>query len=100
MARRGHDTRERIRHYLIQCQSQGEIPTVREMGPDLELRAIRKDGTSFPAEISLCPIGTGDNASVAASIRDISRHKDREKQLRTAHERLAERLTCVDSGFR
>ena len=39
MARRGHDTRERIRHYLLQCQSQGEIPTVREMGHALGLRS-------------------------------------------------------------
>ena len=50
----------------------------------INLKARRKDGSTFPADINLSPIRVGDSISVVASIRDISDKVAVEQQLRHA----------------
>jgi PAS domain S-box-containing protein len=59
-------------------------PTPRPMGLGLALGARRRDGTEFPAEISLAAVDTDGGRIVSASIRDMTE--------RLAAERERERL--------
>lgn len=55
---------------------------VRSMGAGIELKAVKKNGVSFPVEISLSPIKTKEGMLVSASVRDISERKKAEEKLR------------------
>ncbi len=56
-------------------------PRTRQMGAGMDLIAHRRDGTTFPVEISLSPMQTDDGMLVTAAIRDVSERRRDEQEI-------------------
>jgi PAS domain S-box-containing protein len=58
-----------------------EDALAQQIGMGIELHGRRKDGSEFPLELMLSPLGSGEEVLVTAAIRDITARKEAEAQL-------------------
>ena len=61
----------------------GEGPLLNRV---IEVPALRRDGSEFPAEISIAPVRMGEHYLFVAFIRDVTERKRAEEELRRAKE--------------
>jgi formate hydrogenlyase transcriptional activator len=63
-------------------------PRTRQMGAAMNLFALRKDGTEFPVDIMLRPIGTDTGPVVLSFIRDVTEQRAAQEELRRQDQQL------------
>jgi len=85
-------------HHKHTSHRQGYVknPKTRGMGIGMDLFGKRKDGSEFPVEISLSPLKTEEEEEiiVISAIRDITKQKEDEAEIKKLNENL-ERLVVV-----
>lgn len=62
-------------------------------GAQVEVRAVRKDGTSLSVELSLSPLQTEDGFLVTSAVRDVTERRLVHEQIRELNTRLEQRVS-------
>jgi protein-histidine pros-kinase len=75
-------------------------PVARRMDEDLDLRALRKDGTEFPVDVTISPVQGPHGMLVCAAIRDISQKRREERLFRGLLEAAPDAMVIVDHDGR
>ena len=88
-------TEQREKHRGLRDSYQ-KAPRARPMVSGLEIFALRKDGSSFSAEIGLNPIETNDGLLVTSTIRAINKLDDSEAYFRNVLESAPDAMIIID----
>lgn len=70
------------KHHVQYRENYMENPHKRPMGSELDLKAIRKDGTEVPVDIMLGPLKENGSLHVLAVVRDVSDFKQAQSRIK------------------
>ena len=93
--------RSRAGHRRLRAGYMAE-PHTRPMGMDLPLFGRRRDGSEFPVEIGLSPLGAGSEFAVVAIVRDITERRRIEAEraaAEAANQELRKLQTITEAGL-
>ena len=91
---------EFLKHHKRNRDTYIAHPKTRSIGQAMELYGKRKDGNTFPVEISLSPMRTEEGLFVSAAIRDITDWKKAENKFKGLLESAPDAMVIVDEEGR